>query len=69
MVMDGEFTVSMLLAHTAYSGQFSGRMAALINVFIDYKMLTLHGERLADIVLEPGEAEAPHVRSIDHCAT
>jgi ATP-binding cassette subfamily B protein RaxB len=57
MVMDGELTVGMLFALTTYSGVFWARMAGLINVFIDYKMLSLHCERLADIALEPVEAD------------
>ncbi|MEC5162483.1 MULTISPECIES: peptidase domain-containing ABC transporter [unclassified Janthinobacterium] len=55
MVMDGDFTVGMLFAFTSYGGQFSGRMSSLIDKFIEYRMLSLHAERLADIVLEPVE--------------
>jgi ATP-binding cassette subfamily B protein RaxB len=58
MVMDGAFTVGMLFALTAYSGQFGARMSSLINVVVDYKMLSMHAERLADIVLEPAEPQA-----------
>ena len=39
-------------------------MSSLINAFADYKMLSLHCERLADIVLEPTEAEVTHARGI-----
>jgi ATP-binding cassette subfamily B protein RaxB len=66
MVMDGDFTVGMLFALTSYSGVFSSRMAALINVAIDYKMLSMHCERLADIVLEPTEVDVENAPSIDH---
>lgn len=55
MVMDGIFSVGMLMAFTAYGGQFSGRMASLIDKTIEFRMLFLHGERLADIVLEEVE--------------
>jgi ATP-binding cassette subfamily B protein RaxB len=65
LVMEGSLTVGMLFALTAYSGVFSARMAALINVFIDYKMLTLHCERLADIALEPVEADVDHARDVE----
>lgn len=64
MVMDGEFTVGMLFALTTYSSVFWTRLAGLINVFIDYKMLSLHCERLADIALEPVEADVEHARDI-----
>lgn len=36
--------------------------------FVDFKMLSLHSERLADIVLEPPEAEVPNDGRIDHLA-
>jgi ATP-binding cassette subfamily B protein RaxB len=59
MILDGggAFTIGMLLAFIAYSGQFGARMAALIDNAIDWKMLSLHCERLADIVLEEPEPE------------
>ncbi|WGG53205.1 peptidase domain-containing ABC transporter [Rugamonas sp. DEMB1] len=60
MVMDRAFTVGMLFAFTAYGGQFSGRMSSLIDKFIEFKMLSLHAERLADIVQEAPEETAAH---------
>ena len=54
-VMEGSLTIGMLFAFTAYGGQFGGRMSALINKFIEFRLLTVHAERLADIVLEPVE--------------
>jgi ATP-binding cassette subfamily B protein RaxB len=64
MVMDSEFTIGMLFALTSYSTVFWARMTGLINVFVDYKMLSLHCERLADIALEPVEADIEHARDI-----
>jgi ATP-binding cassette subfamily B protein RaxB len=64
LVMDGAFTVGMLFALTSYSGVFSSRMAALINVAADYKMLSLHCERRADIVLEAPEALVENARDV-----
>lgn len=58
MIMDGSgFTIGMLIAFVAYSGQFGARMAALIDNAIEWKMLSLLCERLADIVLEEPEGE------------
>ena len=54
-VMEGSLTIGMLFAFTAYGGQFGGRMSALINKFIEFRLLAVHAERLADIVLEPIE--------------
>lgn len=65
MVMSESFSVGMLFAFTTYGGQFTGRMASLIDKGIEFKMLSMHAERLADIVLEQAEQEKPPV-SIDH---
>lgn len=48
-----ELTVGMLIAFMAYRGQFEQRVIALIDKAIDLKMLRLHAERLADLVLTP----------------
>jgi len=45
----------MLIAYLAYKDQFAQRMGALIDKWIEFRMLRLHGERLADIVLTPPE--------------
>lgn len=60
LVMENAFTVGMLFALTTYSGVFTARMSALINVAIDYKMLSMHCERLADIVLDSPEPDVAH---------
>lgn len=59
LVLDGVFSVGMLLAFMAYQGQFGSRVSALIDKLFELKMLQLHGERLADIVLT--EPEAPPI--------
>jgi len=65
MVMDGEFTVGMLFAFIAYGSQFSARMASLISKFIEFQLLSLHAERLADIVLERRESDCASDVSVD----
>lgn len=55
LVIDGEFTVGILMAFLAYRSQFSGRVSSLIDKYVEVKMLSLHGERLADIVLTDQE--------------
>jgi ATP-binding cassette, subfamily B, bacterial CvaB/MchF/RaxB len=57
-VLAQQMTLGMLLAFIAYKIQFSGRASALINLLMQIKMLGLHAERLADIALEPPEADA-----------
>jgi ATP-binding cassette subfamily B protein RaxB len=56
-VMRNILTVGMLMAFTSYAGTFSGRVFNLIDLCVNLKMLSLHAERLADIVLEPIEEE------------
>lgn len=72
LVLGNTFSIGMLVAYLSYKGQFSGRITSLIDTFIGFKLLRLHGERLADIVLTPPEdAElrpelpAPNVASIE----
>jgi ATP-binding cassette subfamily B protein RaxB len=68
MVMDGAFTIGMLFAFTSYGGQFGARMASLVDKAVEFKMLSLHAERLGDIVLEPAEPEIEQARDIGHLA-
>lgn len=55
--MASPFTIGMLFAYIAYKGQFTGRVSALINYAVEIKMLSLHSERLADIVLAEPEVD------------
>ena len=56
MVMAGHFSVGMLIAFCAYRTQFDLRVGALIDRWVEFAMLRLQGERLADILLTPTEA-------------
>ncbi|KWH29307.1 ABC transporter [Burkholderia stagnalis] len=56
-VLDGQFSAGMLVAFISFAEQFLGRGAALIGTLIDFRMLRLHGERLADIVLTDVESD------------
>ncbi|WP_349545860.1 peptidase domain-containing ABC transporter [Paraburkholderia acidicola] len=58
MVIDGQFTVGVLMAFNAYKGQFDTRVASLIDRYFEVKMLQLQGERLADIVFAQPEPDA-----------
>ncbi|WP_288380891.1 peptidase domain-containing ABC transporter [uncultured Acinetobacter sp.] len=55
LVIEGEFTVGILMAFIAYKNQFGGRVSSLIDKYVEVRMLSLHGERLADIVLTEQE--------------
>jgi ATP-binding cassette, subfamily B, bacterial CvaB/MchF/RaxB len=54
-IIDTTLTVGMLMAFVAYRSQFDGRVISLIDKAIELKMLRLHAERLADLVLTPAE--------------
>ena len=59
-VLDGQFSVGLLIAFLAYKDQFLGRISELINKTVDLTMLRLHAERLADIALtEPERRDVP----------
>ncbi|KAF1858267.1 hypothetical protein Lal_00014768 [Lupinus albus] len=56
-VMDAKFSVGMLFTFMSYKDQFSQRMVSLIDKLFEFKMLHLHGERVADIVLTQVELD------------
>ena len=58
-VLDAELTTGMLLAFIAYKAQFQGRVSSLIDKYFALRLLGLHVERLADIVLSQPEQVAP----------
>ncbi|WP_428961028.1 peptidase domain-containing ABC transporter [Xanthomonas oryzae pv. oryzicola] len=55
LALDNVFSVGMLVAYLSYKDQFATRVSGLIDKWIEFRMLRLHGERLADIVLTPPE--------------
>lgn len=57
LVIEGEFTVGILMAFIAYKNQFGDRVTSLIDKYVEVRMLSLHGERLADIVLTDQEKQ------------
>lgn len=65
-VLDARFTVGMLFAFLAFQEQFSQRISALIDKVIEWRMLRLHGERLADILHSPVEQHDGRRRINDH---
>lgn len=55
LALNNEFTAGMLIAFIAYADQFTSRAAGLIDKWVDFSMLKLHAERVADIALTPPE--------------
>ena len=56
-VLDTRFSVGMMFAFIIYKDQFSSRLSALIDKLFELRMLRLHGERVADILLTEPEQE------------
>ena len=68
-ILDGRMTIGMLFAFIAYKQQFIDKAVRLVEKAIEFRMLDLHLERLADITQaepEPGQDRtnyrAPAVR-------
>jgi len=55
LVLDNMLSVGMLFAFISYKDQFSSRMTSLVDKIFELKMLRLHGNRLADIVMTDPE--------------
>ncbi len=64
LVMDSLMTIGMLYAFMSYKNQFTGKASALINKFIQFKMLSLHMERLGDIILSEEEKDIDSQRQL-----
>jgi ATP-binding cassette, subfamily B, bacterial CvaB/MchF/RaxB len=54
-ILEGVLSVGMFMAFLAYRGQFETRLWDLISKYFDFKMLSLHAQRLADVVLTTPE--------------
>ncbi|AVR96372.1 peptidase domain-containing ABC transporter [Pseudoduganella armeniaca] len=69
MVMEGQFTVGMLVAYASYKSSFTSRSSNLIDKWFEVKLLYLQGQRLADIVMtapdQATEDEGSERRSIE----
>jgi ATP-binding cassette subfamily B protein RaxB len=58
LVMDGRFSVGMLFGFLAFKLLFITRISNLVDKAIEFRMLDLHAERIADIALaEPEQAQ------------
>jgi ATP-binding cassette, subfamily B, bacterial CvaB/MchF/RaxB len=55
-VLDGTFTIGMLVAFVSYKDQFTTRLISLVDRFVELLMLRIQVDRLSDIVLTAPEA-------------
>ncbi|MFZ3620568.1 peptidase domain-containing ABC transporter [Leclercia barmai] len=59
MVIDNQMTLGMFMAFNAFRGQFSQRASSLVDLVMQLRMLSLHNERLSEIVFTEPEKELP----------
>ncbi|GAA4272262.1 peptidase domain-containing ABC transporter [Aquimarina gracilis] len=64
LVIDSLMTIGMLYAFMSYKRQFTEKASALVNKFIQFKMLSLHMERLGDIILTQPEKDIESQRQL-----
>jgi len=57
MVIDNNMTLGMFMAFNSYRGQFSQRASSLIDLLLSLRMLSLHNERISDIIFTEAEEE------------
>lgn len=68
-ILQNTLTIGMLMAFSSYSGTFTNRVFNLIDNFVNFRLLDMHTERLADIALEHPEADVSYetdLGRIDH---
>lgn len=51
LTIRGTFTAGMLVAYVAYADQFANKVGRLVDKAVEFRMLRMHAERLADIAL------------------
>lgn len=62
-ILDGGLSVGMLVAFLAYKDQFASRINGFVDTMLQFMMLSLHGERIADIALADPEEDVRRVPS------
>ena len=63
-VMLGMLTLGMLLAFMSYKEQFVSKVISLIDIGVEFKILNLHLDRLADIVYSSPELNDENSRAV-----
>lgn len=58
LAIQGTFSAGMLVAFVAYADQFGTKIGSLVDKVVDFRMLRLHAERIADIALTAPEQHA-----------
>lgn len=63
LALEGTISAGMLVAYVTYAYQFSVRSTRLLELLSEWRMLLLHGNRLADLVTEIPQPE----QELDSC--
>lgn len=63
-VIDSLMTIGMMYAFMSYKSQFTTKASALVDKVIQFKMLSLHMERLGDIILSEQEKNTEQKRTL-----
>lgn len=58
-VLAGQLSIGMLVAFLSFRSQFVGSVSSLINAAVDFRMLSIHLARVADILLSEPERSTP----------
>jgi ATP-binding cassette subfamily B protein RaxB len=59
-IMSGSLSIGMLVAFIAYKDQFSQRVGKLVDTMVHTSLLSVHGERIAEVAIaDPEPARAP----------
>jgi ATP-binding cassette subfamily B protein RaxB len=59
LVLEQSLTVGMLFAFVSYKSRFVSSMTSLIQKWVEFKMLSVHLERVSDIVMSEPELNTP----------
>lgn len=59
VINNGAFSIGMLIAYLSYRQQFTSKAQNLIEKLIEYRMIKIHLERVADIALTKTEEKKP----------
>jgi ATP-binding cassette subfamily B protein RaxB len=63
LCLSGTFSAGLLVAFVAYADQFSTRAGALVDKIVEFRMLRLHAQRIADVALAEPEGNMLGIHS------
>jgi len=64
LVMAADMTIGMIFAYMAYRRQFVEKATNLVTLFVDYRMLMLHLDRIADVATAKPEPRSGDVITV-----